>query len=583
MFNHKYLYKTGRMTFKNPRNERSNIGIRRSLFAVLAVLFFGITSADAQSAAVKDVAQSVFILTTYSADGKVIATSHGVFIGDGSEAVSTLAPFDGAARAVVTDANGNDMDVTRIIGINSLYDVARFRVSGNAPAVSTASSSAKPGATVWLVLCPSDGKKSLVNASVRSVETFMDKYSYYILAAAVPENGGACPFVNDDGEVIGLMQPSSTSSDVHAVDIHFISSLEAGAFAYSNANMQKTAIPAALPNVQSQAQVMLMTAGQGPDTLKYEAAIEDFIAQYPTLTDGYMARAQLMSAHGLFEDAASVMDDAVNNAADKADAHFNYARLIYDKLTTDSRPYELWTLDKAMEHVNAACDISPQPMYEHLKAQIYYSKGEYQTAYDMFSSLCADKSFNVSELLFDCAQCKQMLGAPNEEVLALVDSAVNSTDTMRMNDAAPYFLLRADVYNAMGRYRDAVFDYTRYAVLTPQMPSAQFYFIKEQAEVKGKMYKQALDDIARAILLAPNEPMYMAEMSSLYLHVNQPDKALQIAEKCVEIAPDYGTGHVLHGLALIKNGQQEEGMAALAKARDLGDAQAQKLIDKYSQ
>ena len=582
MFNHKYLYKTGRMISVNQHDKKVNIRTGQSLAAVTALLLLCAMTANAQSAAVKEAAQSVFILTTYSADGTAIATSHGVFIGDGSEGVSTLAPFDGAARAVVTDAKGNDMDVIRIIGVNSLYDVARFRVNGNSTAAATASASVTSGTTVWLVTCPEDGKKSPVSASINSVETFMDKYSYYILTATMPENGDACPFVNDGGEVIGLMQPSSTSSNIHAVDIRFIASLEAGAFAYSNANIQKTAIPAALPREQSQAQVMLMTASQSRDTLKYEAAIEDFIAQFPALTDGYMARAQLMSARGQYDAAATAMGNALDNAADKAEAHFNYARLIYNKLTTDSRPYEPWTLDKAMEHVNAASAISQQPMYEHLKAQIYYSKGEYQTAYDMFTSLQDDKSFNTSELLFECAQCKQMLGAGDEEVLVLVDSAINTTDTMRMNDAAPYFLMRADIYNAMGRYRDAVFDYTRYAILTPQMPSAQFYYIKEQAEVKGKLYKQALDDIARAILMEPDEPMYMAEMASLYIRVNQPDKALQIAEKCVETAPDYSTGHVLHGLALIKNDRREEGMAALAKARDLGDAQAQPLIDKYS-
>ena len=81
----------------------------------------------AQPAAVKNVAKSVFSLTTFSADGSLLANSHGVFVGTDGEAVSDLKPFIGAAKAVVVDAQGNKMNVTRILGLNELYDVIRRR------------------------------------------------------------------------------------------------------------------------------------------------------------------------------------------------------------------------------------------------------------------------------------------------------------------------------------------------------------------------------------------------------------------------------------------------------------------------
>ena len=77
----------------------------------------------AQPAAVKNVAKSVFSLTTFGADGSLLANSHGVFVGADGEAVSDLKPFIGAAKAVVVDAQGNKMNVTRILGLNELYDV----------------------------------------------------------------------------------------------------------------------------------------------------------------------------------------------------------------------------------------------------------------------------------------------------------------------------------------------------------------------------------------------------------------------------------------------------------------------------
>lgn len=566
---------------RNKTNIAGEAGVRAIITGV-TLLLAGIQPAKAQPEAVKDAAMSVFTLVTYDTNGEEMATSHGVFVGDNGEAVSGLSPFEGADKAVVTDVKGNRMDVTRMIGVNELYGVAHFRVDGKTTPAAMASSDLAPGAQAWLVPYAEKGKATPVEASVKDVEKFMDKYSYYIFSMTPPETSDACPFVNDAGEVMGLMQRSSMGDNVHATDIRFIAGLEHNGFAFSNATLQKISIPAAMPSEMSQARVMLMMAGQSRDTLKYEAAISDFTSMFPTVTDGYMAKAQLLTGRGLFDEASAVMEEAAKKVTDKGDAHFCYARLMYNKLTSDSRPYEPWTLDAAMEEVQAAYTISPQPVYEHLKAQIHFSKGEHQAAYDIFAKLCDDNDFNLSELLFECAQCKQMLGAANEELLLLLDSAINTTDTMRLNEAAPYFLMRGDIYNLMGNYRQAVFDYTRYAVLTPQMPSAQFYYIKEQAEVKGKLYKQALDDIARAIITAPNEPMYIAEMSSLYLRVNQPENALTMAEKCVEIAPDYSTGHVLHGLSLIKNDRKEEGLEALRKAKELGDPQAQTLIDKYS-
>ena len=112
--------------------------------------------------------------------------------------------------------------------------------------------------------------------------------------------------------------------------------------------------------------------------------------------------------------------------------------------------------------------------------------------------------------------------------------------------------------------------------------NANFYYIREQAEVKGHLYQQALTDIARAIILDPEEPTYIAEMASLQLRVNLVDQALLSAEQCIKVAPDYSDGYLLLGLAQIKKGLKEAGMSNLQKAKELGNPQADGLIDKYS-
>ena len=93
-------------------------------------LFMGqfamVHSLNAQPAPVKQAAKSVFTLTTFRADGSLLASSHGVFIGNQGEALSDLTPFLGARRAVVVDANGKQMNVERILGVNDMYDMCRY-------------------------------------------------------------------------------------------------------------------------------------------------------------------------------------------------------------------------------------------------------------------------------------------------------------------------------------------------------------------------------------------------------------------------------------------------------------------------
>ena len=79
----------------------------------------------AQPAAVKNAGKAVFTLTTFKADGSLLASSHGIFVGKNGEAISQLKPFEGAASAVVIDNSGKKMNVIRILGANDIYDVIK--------------------------------------------------------------------------------------------------------------------------------------------------------------------------------------------------------------------------------------------------------------------------------------------------------------------------------------------------------------------------------------------------------------------------------------------------------------------------
>lgn len=552
----------------------------KRLNIIITLLILLCCNCKAQPSAVKNAAKSVFQLTTYKSDGSVLATSHGVFIGNNGEAISSLKPFIDAAKAIVTDTKGNKMNVTRILGINDLYDVARFKVDGKTAPLTAAPSASAAGSQVWLIPY-AEKSPSITAATVKSVEAFMDKFSYYIFTLNAPANTNACPFVNSEGQVIGIMQPSSTSTDIHATDANFAISLYTTGFSLNDQTMRKIGIPPALPADKDQALLTLMMAEQN-DSIKRLAIINDFIMQYPNLADGYTSYAQLYINANDFDNAAKEMETAIKKVDKKDEAHFNYSKLIYNKeIYKNNVPYKPWSLDKALDEINKAQEINPQPSYRHQQAQIIFAKGEYQKAYDIFMEL-TESPIRNPEIFYEASRCKQMMEAPSNEIIALLDSAINNTDSLRIQEAAPYFFARAEAYNKTDSFRQAVFDYTRYEILVNRQVNAHFYYIREQAEVKARLYKQALIDITTAILMNPEEPTYYAEKASLELKVNMIDDAIKTANLCIKLAPEYSDGYLILGLAQMNKDNKPEGLANLEKAKQLGNEQAQALIDKYS-
>lgn len=555
----------------------------KHITTIIATIIISCLHCFAQSDAVKEAAKSVFKLTTYNADGTVLSESNGVFTSQDGTAISSLKPFIGAAKAIITDTKGKQAEVTRMLGANELYDMAKFKVDREKTTPITFSTvSSKNGDAVWLITYDDKGTAQPIGATVKSVETFMDKYSYYIIMAQAPDKSEACPFVNDNGQIIGLMKRSNSSLDIHAVDANFAMSLATTGLSLNDPVLRQIGIAPALPNDKDQALLTLIMAEQGNDSTKLTAIVNDFLAKYPDLTDGYTAKARMQVNKNDFKGANETMEEAIKRASSKDMAHAEYGRLIYNNLVNNANQnIPEWTLDKAEEETDKAFAINPLPTYKHQKAQITFAKGKYQEAYDVFTELLNSQMRNP-ELFYEASQCKVMLKAPESEIIALLDSAINNTDSLRMNEAAPYFLARAEAYNALDSFRQAVFDYTRYEILVGHPLEAQFYYIRSKTETKAKLYKQALGDMAAAIIRAPQEPTYYAEMASLQLRVNLHDDAIKTAQRCIELAPEYSDGYLILGLAQISKGDKNTGMANLDKAKQLGNPQAQPLIDKYS-
>lgn len=557
--------------------------IRTKAFVALFIVhcLFAVSPLVAQSW-LKKATKSVFTLKTFDATGSLLGSSNGFFVGEQGEAVSSYAPFKGASSAIVIDPQGKEMPVECMLGANETYDVAKFQVNTkkSVPLVVSQADEAV-GNSVWLL--PYREQKQCPEGTVRKAETFKEGYAYYTVAIDMPEQTVGSPLLNGQGEVIGLMQQPTRQNDTlnYAVSARFADSLAINGLSINDPVLRAIHIKKALPQTLDQAQLTLFVAGSALDSASYAVLIDDFIARFPQAVDGYTSRALNETAAGHYDKAASDMEQAISAADKKDEAHYAYSRLIFDLLTQSGTDvYEPWTLDKALTEIEEAYRVSPQPIYRQHQASLLYAQKKYEEAGNIYQEL-TQSQLRSAELFYYAAQCKLMQRDTLAQ-LALLDSAVAMYDRPYLKEAAPFLFARAQARLDAGKYRDAVADLNDYEQLMPTQVNDRFYYIRHQADLGGRLFQQALNDINRAIELAPDNDLYPSEKASLQIRVGLFDEAMETARESIRQRPDYSDGYLFLGLAQCLKGQKEEGVKNLLKAKELGDPQADMLIDKYS-
>lgn len=532
----------------------------------------------------KKAAQAVFTLKTFSADGSLLASVNGFFIDEQGQAVSSFAPFKNAQRAVIIDAQGKEMEVDCLIGYNDMYDVAKFHViAKKTQALSIAQNAASNGATLWLMPYAVKKVPACTKGTVSSAEQFGEGYAYYTLNMETSDQQVGCPILNEQGEAVGILQPSASgkSTTGYAVSARYANSLRMSALSQNDPVLRTVKIAKALPDDQSEATLALYVSSSTMSTEEYDQLINRFIEKFPQSSDGYIYRARQKMAKDDFQGADDDMKQAIKVGDMKDDAHYQYAQMVFQKiLYKDDKPYTPWTLDFALEEAKAAYKVNPQPVYEQLQAQILFAQQKYDEAYNIYMEL-AKTDMVKAESYYAAAQCKTQMN-DKDAALALLDSAVNTFTKPYIKTAAPYLYARAQALFEAKKYRPAVNDYNDYETLMAAQLGANFYFLREQAEFAGHLYQQALNDIRRAAEMEPNELVYRAEKANVELRVGMTDEAIESAKGCISMAPEGSDGYLLLGLALCVKGQKAEGLKNLAKAKELGNSQAQSLIDKYS-
>lgn len=557
---------------------------RLHITILFALLCF--TYALAQPPQVKKAAKSMFKLTTFTQDGTILHTGYGAFVGNDGMCLSNWEPFIGASSANIIDGQGRKYDVDCLIGANEIYNVAKFRVIVPADKkmeiepLAVASASLADGQKCWFV------EYAVKNPAIKQfapskIETFNGNMPYYIFDQTAAEELAGSPFINDAGELIGLMQPAKKRTDLYCASAQYAMTFTVTGMTANEPTMRQTLIRTALPEDYQQALLSLMVANSRFNTPSYLATANEFIARFPNQYDGYSAKADYLTAQGKYKEADATMQEGIEKSEKKDEAHFAFSKLIYNKVSfANDSTFTAWTYDKAIAEADAAYTINPLPIYIMQKSKVQFADNKFQDAYDGFMHV-STTNIRSGECFYYAALCQQKLNAEEGKVTALLDSAVACYEQPYKRDAAPYILIRGKWYNQTGQYRKAVTDYMLYEEVMKNQLTAQFYYEREQVELSGKMYQLALNDIDKALQLAPRDYILLAEKALLLVRVNHHEEAIATADLCLSMYPEYGDAYAIRGLAQILSKKKAEGMADLEKAKSLGSEMADGFIEKY--
>jgi tetratricopeptide (TPR) repeat protein len=526
--------------------------------------------------------KAVFSVITYDADHKIMNTGNGFYIDANATALSDYTLFRGAATAEVVTADGRQLNVGRIAGANSLYDVVKFRVEGDKKpvALTLATTPAAVGETVYLLPYSTSKEAQCTTGKVMAVDSIAGGNVYYTLEMKVTDKTVSCPLMNERGEVLGMIQKSSSDDkSSYAISAGYGQSLTVTALSTQDNSLSSIAIPKALPDTEDQALVYLYMASSQLPKADYERALDDFVTAYPQTSEGYLRRGQWeliqsvtdsVNADAMRARAEADFKKVVALAKDPAEANYDLSRAYFN----------INEMPRALEYIQTAVAKDAKPLYREQEGHTFFAMQRYAEAQASYS-LVNQTDQATAATLYAEAQAYRLDKKP-EEALAMMDSVIARYSTPYVNEAGPYFYERGSLKAEMGKHREAVQDFNEFEHILGGRVSANFYWEREQSEAACRMYQQALDDIDRAVKMAPNDADFWVEKGSLSLRVNRRDDAISALRQAIALDDNHATAHRILGYALTLDKKSiAEARQHLQRAKELGDDQAEGLLEKY--
>lgn len=534
--------------------------------------------------------RAVFSVITYTADNKILNTGNGFYIDESGTAVSDYALFKGADHAVVVTADGTELPVCYIMGANDMYDVVKFKTEKEKKPTALQAAPTPPaqGETVYLLPYSTQKATPGQNGTVARIDTIRHQSFYYTVNMQTSDKHVSCPVMNAAGQVVGMVQKNAgtDSQESYVIGIGYATALGINALSGNDAALNNIGIKKGLPEDEAQALVYLYMMSTQLPTESYLGLLNDFIARYPNNSEGYLRRATCYmtmddDSHNALADAD--MKQSLDVASKKDEAYFSLAKLLYsyNLHRGDKAPYGDWGWEHTCREIGKAIALNDQPLFHQTEGDIYFAMRDYDRAFTAYEAVNRS-SLASATTFYAAAQAKELQpGSDKAEVLALLDSAVATFIPPYGNEAAPYLYERARVKTELEKYREAVMDYNAFYEAMLGQVSAEFYITREQAEMKCRMFKQALEDVDKAVELEPANAEYWVEKGGVHLRVNQADEAIAALRKALAIDDKNAGAYRMLGYCQLQKGDKKEGINHLQKAVELGDDVAGGLLEKY--
>ena len=534
--------------------------------------------------------KAVFSVVTYDKDNKILNTGNGFYIDENGTAVSDFTVFKDAHRAVVVTAEGKELPVTMILGANDMYDVVKFRTKVNkkSAAVLPAVKAPALGETVYVLPYATQKEAMGRTGTVARLDSIANQSFYYTLNMKTSDKTVSCPLVNTAGEVVGLIQKNSDSEseESYALGIGFAKALSINAMSGSDNNLNAIGIKKDLPDDEDQALVMLYFMSTQADDATYLGRLKDFIAKFPESAEG---RLRMATYYMSLNDDASIkpaeenIKEALKITKDPAETHYSLAKLLYNyNIGLNGQPAKgNWTLDRAASEIKEALDIAKEGLYYQIQGDILFAQNKYADAANAFAEVNKSKLASAASFYSEAKARELIEGVDQQQVIALLDSAVAFYNPPYGQEAAPYLFERGRIKSADKKHREAVLDYNAFHEAMLGQVTAEFYALRAEEEVACHMNQQALDDITKATEMEPGNVDYWTQKSGILIRFNQQQQAIETINKAIALNPKDAGLYRMLGFCQIMLKQKKEGLTNLKKAKDMGDEVAEKLIQKY--
>ena len=523
-------------------------------------------------------------IIVYNKNGEMTETQ-GIFADDNGTILTEYDALKYATRAVVVDAAGKEYPVKEILGASAMYNVVKMQVALEKKSKITylqqAATPGTAGSLVYILPYAKASKNAICTEdTIAKLETFKDNYSYYTIGKPSNERLKNSAVLNEEGEMLGLLQlAAKEGKNAYVIDSKFIADMKIKPMDAGNNDLKAIYIKKALPETEEDALTYLYLLDK-KDSITSMACVDDFIQKYPQNTSGRILKAEKMIEAANYQEADKLYEEALNAEGIKKDeVYFSKSKAIYAiNLNKAYNKYNDWDMEKALAETRNAYSVNPLPIYIEQEANCLFVLKRYDEAREKFIDL-TKTNLRSGEMFLNAAQCN-IVQNKEEGVMELLDSALACYPTPYPSSAANTILIRANELAKAGKNKDAVLGLNEYERLAKGNLNANFYYGREQLEIKARMYSQALSDIEKTIMLEPKEPLYYAEAAALNYRVGQMDDAIEYGKKAIALDEKFADPYRIVGVCYNQKGNKAEAKKYLQKAIDLGDTLAEGVINE---